>query len=352
MVEFWRIIGFGLTHVFSTCAFFLFLYFINKSLKVRKVKREILPFIGLAIIFLFISIGFIIFSWLDYNWWTSGLPTNPLTELEILTGLFIIGSFIVLTYILEYVFEKTKYFFTLYMIIGIIVLFFIEISTLILLFYLSPFPFFILFAWYYIFIRPTSGFLRNRMVIASLGFISIIVGFFLRYNFMSQFLGSYIYTVGTMVAIMGITLIGYGFSAFSTFSDIRWKEKLREIIVTSKGGICFYSYSFEKRSPVDDTDLIAGGFSGIQGMLSEIVRTSERLQLIDYKNVKIMLEQREDVIFILILKEESTFIQYKLKLFSEEFQDFFKEILQTWEGRVDIFQPARALIERIFEVDI
>jgi hypothetical protein len=292
------------------------------------------------------------FSWLDYIWWTSGLPTNPLSGLEILTGLFIIGSFIVLTYILEFVLRKTKYFFTLYMIIGLIILSFIEMSTLILLFYLAPFPFFVLSAWYYVFIRPTSGFLRNRMVISSLGFISIIVGFLLRYNFMSQLLGSYIYTVGTILSIIGVTLIGFGFSAFSTFSDIRWKEKLREILVISNDGISLYSYSFEQRSPVDDTDLIAGGFSGIQAMLSEIVKTSESLQLIDYKNVKIMLEQREDVIFILILKEESTFIQYKLKLFSEEFQDFFKDILQSWSGRVDLFQPTRTIIERIFEVDI
>lgn len=350
MVDVFLIFGLGLTHIFSTCSFFLFLYFFRKSLN-RIKTQEILPFVGLSIIFLFISIGFIVLSWTDYFWWVSGEITNPYTGLETLTGLFIIGSFICLTFILEFCLKKTKYIFTIYMVAGFVFLNVIGANALNLLIYLLPFPFFCISLWYFVFIRPTSGFLRRRMILAVFGFLNLLVGFFLRYNFMVQLFGTYIYLVGTIISIFGVILIGYGFIAFSTFSDIKWKEKLREIFVISEGGICIFAYSFEKKTPLDDTDLIAGGFSGIQSMLSEMVKTSENLQLINYQNLKIMLEQGRKVFFILIINEESSFLYFKLKHFSEEFQNFFQDVLAKWTGKIEVFQPTRALIDRIFEVE-
>ena len=108
----------------------------------------------------------------------------------------------------------------------------------------------------------------------------------------------------------------------------------------------------EKNIPLDDSQLIAGGFSGIQILLSELVKTSESLQLIDYRDVKIMVEQGTNALFVLIIKEESSFLQYKLKLFAEEFQNHFEDLIEHWVGEIDVFTPTRALIQRIFELDI
>jgi hypothetical protein len=54
---------------------------------------------------------------------------------------------------------------------------------------------------------------------------------------------------------------------------------------------------------------------------------------------------------VLIIKNESSFLHYKLKLFTEEFQNFFNDILINWTGEMEVFWPTRALIQRIFELE-
>lgn len=212
---------------------------------------------------------------------------------------------------------------------------------------------------YLVFIKPTSGYIRQRMLITFVGFGFWLVGLLVR--FYPTFVSLYpipsvtnltLHMIGMIFIIISILMVSYGFSAFETFTDLNWKEKLRELYVISGSGICMYAYSFEKNQPLADADLLAGGFSGIQLLLSEMVKTTESLQLIDYQNVKIMVEQTADIIFVLIITEESSFLPYKLKLFSEEFHTFFKDILQHWIGELNAFQPSKTLIQRIFEIEI
>jgi hypothetical protein len=204
--------------------------------------------------------------------------------------------------------------------------------------------------WYFIFIKPTSGFLRRRMNLAFFGLLLILVGMVTRGLTHESSAGVYFGASGTVFYIIGLCLIGYGFVAFSTFTDLRWKDKLREVFVISRNGTCLYAFSFEQNLPIEDSDLVAGGFSGIQMLLSEMVKTTESLQLIDYQNVKIMIEQKAAIMYVLIIKAESKFLQFKLKTFAEEFQNFFKDTLATWKGEIHVFYPTRVLIEKVFEL--
>lgn len=80
------------------------------------------------------------------------------------------------------------------------------------------------------------------------------------------------------------------------------------------------------------------------------MQTSEILQFIDYEDVKIMIEQGQNTSFVLILKEESSFLKYKLRAFSEEFHKFFETILLNWKGDIEVFNPTETLIQEIFEL--
>ncbi len=130
MVDFftWELLGFWLTCIFSTCSFFLFLYFMKKLLGVRKTTREILPFLGLAIVFLSISIGFMMLSWIDYTWWVEN-PIGPeldlILQLQNFFGILIVIGFASLGFLLEFVWRKTKFVLTIYETIGIFVLIFL-----------------------------------------------------------------------------------------------------------------------------------------------------------------------------------------------------------------------------------
>jgi len=348
-MDLWQALGFGLTHIFSTCAFVLFIVFLYKTIRIRKRLRDYLPFLGLTLVFICTSISYLLAVWADYLRWEYSTIN---LELYLLSFNSMYISFAALTFIFEYIFKKTKYFITAYLILCAIIIAFIkDLATLNNFTVYTSGPMFLIIPLFlfYIFIKPTSGFLRQRILLATLGIIMVGIGIFFRFSFLSELLGEHMYSLGTMIAIIGLCLFGYGFAAFSTFTDLNWKDKLREIFIVAPTGVCLYAYSFEKNRSIEDSDLIAGGFSGIQSLLSEIVETHESLQLIDYQNVKIMIEPRLDFAFILIIKEESSFLRYKLRLFTQEFSDFFKDVLTIWNNNIDIFKPTGTLIKKIFE---
>ncbi|MFX1449482.1 MAG: hypothetical protein ACFFCM_01485 [Promethearchaeota archaeon] len=351
MIEFWALFGFGTTYIAATCGFFLFLFFLNKLLKIRKTTKEVLPFLGMVFLFLFTSVALYIVSWFDYYRWEAYQIIHELYSMHVILMLSGIAG---LSFLLEYVFKKTKYLMTIYIITGITITpFFKYAQNLETFTSIYDLPLLIILPiWYFVFIRPTSGFLKRRMLIALSGVLTILVGLSFRYEFMKVMFGRYIYSIGTILVIFGLVLVGYGFSAFKTITDLNWKKKLRELLVISESGVCLYAFSFEKNMTLEDYELIAGFFSSIQLLLSEMIKTSESLQFIEYQNLKIILEQSKDIIFVLIVNEESIFLPYKLKLFSESFQNFFKEILPHWSGDVSVFLPTRTLINEIFELAV
>jgi len=351
MVEPWEMAGLTITAISATCMFFIFLYFVNRLLKVRRTTRELLPFFGIAAQYLLLSLSNFIAIAYDYLYWESlgSIIRIDLLKISLILNFAGYGA---LTFLCELVLKKTKYIFSILVgLLSVLVIFAQSVEQIsITIIILGPLflPSFIV--WYFVFIKPTSGFLRRRMNWAFFGLFLILGGMVTRGLSHESSSGVYFGSAGTIGYIIGLSLIGYGFAAFSTFTDLRWKDKLRELFVISPNGTCLYAFSFDQDLPIEDSDLVAGGFSGIQLLLSEMVKTSESLQLIDYQNVKIMIEQKAAVMCILIIKAESKFLQFKLKTFADEFQHFFKDTLAAWKGEIHVFQPTKVLIENVFEL--
>lgn len=349
MVDPWEMTALSITAIAATCMFYIFLYFVNRLLKIRTTTRELLPFFGIAAQYLLFSLSSFVAIAYDYIYWESAIVNIDLLKISLILNFAGFGA---LTFLCEFVLKKTKYIFSILVGILIVLMLFAQIieqiSLTIMIFGPLFLPFFIV--WYYVFIKPTSGFLRRRMNLAFFGLLSIFIGMVTRGLSHEPSAGVYFGIGGTVLYIIGLSLMGYGFAAFSTFTDLRWKDKLREIFVIARNGTCLYAFSFEQNLPIEDSDLVAGGFSGIQMLLSEMVKTSESLQLIDYQNVKIMIEQKATIMYVLIIKAESKFLQFKLKAFADEFQNFFKDILTNWMGEIHVFQPTKVLIEKVFEL--
>lgn len=207
-----------------------------------------------------------------------------------------------------------------------------------------------LILWYFVFIKPSSDLIRKRMIFAMMGMIIVATALILRSRLGNVFFGDFSHLAGNIIALGGVLFVWYGFSALETVSDLGWKVKLRELFVISKNGIALYAFSFEQNISLQDSDLIASGFSGIQALLSEMVKTEESLTLINYHNLKILVEQVAGLMFVLVLKEESSYLKYKLRRFSEAFQDFFQDVLTSWHGETDIFIPTKSIIQQVFEI--
>ncbi len=344
-------IGIGLTYVFVTCCFYSFVQFFNKLIRGRKTTRETSPFLGLMVLYLLVGIAYLVATFYDYYVWDQRITVFDLHKWYVM---LLAGGGAGFSFLCENVFKKSRFMLTTYVIIVTIILYFTSdtetLDAYLIYFYLPALGAGIIIS-YFVFMKPTSGFLRRRMLLTIPGLFFFVGGNAMRLSTIAVLLGIYGYAGGTLFIIVGFNTFGYAFTAFSTFTDINWKKKMREILVISNTGLCLYAFSFEKDLPLNDTDLVAGGFSGIRTLLAEMVKTTESLQLIDYKNVKIMLEQGTEVVFILIIKEESAMLRYRLKQFAQEFQDFFKEILPSWSGgSTSVFAPTKVLIQKIFEI--
>ncbi len=342
--------GLEATIVLACGGFGFFIFFLFKILRIKKTTRELLPFIGLALMFLAMGIGYFISSWFDYYRWENGIEIVLLWKLNTVCVTF---GFASLMFLMEVILRKSKFAVTAFLVTGgIIILILNDLDSLRLWFTILGIPFIVIapIFWYFVFFKQTTGVYRMKMIFAFLGVVIAAVGLVFRNDLLVRSLGTQSYVLGTLMAVCGVTLIAYGFSAFSTLTDLKWKSKLRELFTITNNGVCLYAYSFEQNIPLEDSDLIAVGFSGIQSLLSEMVNTKEPMHMIDYQNVKIIVEQGTEVIFVLIIKEESSFLQYKLGLFANEFQTFFKDLLEHWEGEMTTFQPTLSLVKRVFEI--
>jgi hypothetical protein len=148
---------------------------------------------------------------------------------------------------------------------------------------------------------------------------------------------------------VGVVLVGFGFAGFVSFTDIMWKSKLRDLFVVATNGTCLYGFSFEKQETIPVSEILAGGLLGIQNMLSEMVKTKGTLNNIEYQSVSLVMEQAVAFSAILVLKEPSTYLQFKLKEFIGQFSSFFEVALADPAPDPALFTPTKGLVERLFQ---
>ncbi|MFX0135638.1 MAG: hypothetical protein ACFFDN_18480 [Candidatus Hodarchaeota archaeon] len=343
----------GATYVFATCALLVSFYFFIRIMHIRKTSKEIFPFLARASMFLSLGIAHFFISWFQYYWWNNGWIILELNRIFILTEL--IGGAVMLL-LMEYTLKKTKFILSAYLIFLIAISFIInDFPTLNLIWIIGILPaiIFALPMFHQIFIKPTSSFLRRRMYFSLIGTLIITTGLTFRVFNYTRYSGLIIYLIGTFMAIIGTAIIVYSFSAFTTFTDLNWMEKLREIYIINNNGICLYAFSFEKNIDLDyfeEKILMGGVFSSIDKLLAEMMKTKEKIQLIDYKNLKILMGRGEKVFGVLILNEESSFLQHKLTIFLKEFEILFGEEISNFVGDITSFKIAKKLVQHIFEL--
>jgi hypothetical protein len=344
--------GFGLVYVFATCAIIVSLFFISRLRRVTQNSKELLPFVGFAVLSFVTAIANIVTSWFDYYNWEQGRFILELWEVYASMQIIVI---LAIVFVMEYVSKKTKYIVSIYLMIGFVPNLFIhnfELENLILIIVGLPAILLLTPLYYITFLKSTKGPLRTRLLIAFCGIMLIIVANLLRSSSLEPSFGTegflISYCIGTGLMIVGVILVGLGFSAFSTFTDIMWKEKLRELYITTAKGDCLYAFSFEKREKIENTDLIAGGLLGIQAMLSEIVKTKGNINNIEYKSVTMLLDQSAGLSAVLVLKGPSSYLQFKLKEFLSQFLEFFEEALKVESPNPLIFISTKGLIEKSF----
>ncbi|MFW9948415.1 MAG: hypothetical protein ACFFDX_16430, partial [Candidatus Odinarchaeota archaeon] len=143
---------------------------------------------------------------------------------------------------------------------------------------------------------------------------------------------------------------------FLVSKEKKWADSLKNIIIFNKNGICLYNYSFEQKDvfkgEADETDfdedLVAGAFSGVITIISEITHTKRQLRQIQKEEATLIFSYGKFHIVALIASMDLPVLFKKIDEFSRDFEQKFSKELKNFQGNVKHFEPAKFLIIKYF----
>ena len=112
----------------------------------------------------------------------------------------------------------------------------------------------------------------------------------------------------------------------STKYPIGWKQHIISLyIIRHSDGICLFSHHFQLGfiSQIEN-QLVGMGFTAISQMMQEIVDSSSSLVMVDLGSKKVLIEERKNILAILITTVNTSFLREKL----EELADYFEKMFE------------------------
>jgi hypothetical protein len=142
----------------------------------------------------------------------------------------------------------------------------------------------------------------------------------------------------------------YGLANLPDFGEFDWKQKIRALlIINRRDGVCLFSRFFHETKDDDSSRdiLIAGALSSVQTVLKEM-NGKEDVESVHLSDKDLIFNTHKSFIGVIIADEHLRSLQFRLQQFSQEFESIFQDILQTWDGNVNIFLPADVIADKIF----
>ncbi|MHA2244653.1 MAG: hypothetical protein ACXADY_06755 [Candidatus Hodarchaeales archaeon] len=107
---------------------------------------------------------------------------------------------------------------------------------------------------------------------------------------------------------------------------INWKQHLISLyIIRHSDGICLFSHHFQLgRISQIENQLVGMGFTAISQMMQEIVDSSSSLVLMDLGFKKVLIEEKDNILGILVTTVNSSFFREKLEELTNHFEKMFE----------------------------
>ena len=133
----------------------------------------------------------------------------------------------------------------------------------------------------------------------------------------------------------------------------KWTDLLIHIYIIYKSGIPLCDYSFFKNKDFLNPTLISGGIVGMLTILETIIHGKKQIKTIDHGDRRLMFETNNsnDVIFVLLVKEDLKVFRKKLNILIEKFDENYKDLLKNIEStssNSENWEDLESLIKNIF----
>jgi len=184
--------------------------------------------------------------------------------------------------------------------------------------------------------------------------ISLLIGFLIADILGSYFLNEYLDDIkSSVLALSACIIILFIFSFIkSDFLHIEshWREDLNHLYVIHNSGLSLYDYIFSNEK-LASIGLVGGGFIGIVTILKEITKGKKKLRTIDHGDRKLLFQwdDKEKIIFIMIISKDLMILREKLSLFSKLFIKKYNHLIEKFNGVVvNDYKDSVKLVEKLF----
>jgi len=150
---------------------------------------------------------------------------------------------------------------------------------------------------------------------------------------------------------MWIPAIVIVYLCFARFVELEWPKKVRHLYLIHQGkGIALYNHSFIKEQLMD-SQIVAGGISGITVLLRELTQSQRKVKIIDLEDLNIIMEYGDYVAGALITEENYKILRKKLHQIIKVFENQYKTDLVNFVGSTNEFQGANWIIDQVFQYE-
>ncbi len=352
LVNDWAEFTLGLESIIIFVSFQWFAYFLGRFVFYRQHLNNTTIKRNLAWSFLILGFGiaFLIFVYADYN-----LGMQKREEINLWGYLAISSGGFVFFAISERIHAKKYIPFTgISFVLVIIVIVAISLSLTNVLVIVGSIggSITLLYTFLYrkVLLKTTNYNMKVRFRIDMLitGFVLITVGFGLFSDEVINLFGFVARIAADILLLIGILLSVIILQRVPDYAELDWYGKLKTLLVMNDSGTCICSWNFfEKEKSGRSNAIISGAIKSVEAILKEGTKTKIVKQVEMGKGV-FLFEEREKLTFVIVAEERMEAIRLRLGQFANKFSKNFKDVLQKWDGNLDVFYPADNIIEEIF----
>ena len=261
------------------------------------------------------------------------------------------GAFLCIYFMEKYqIYIVRRFFFTYLFLILLIIfmfVFFISISSTQNITFVF-WPLFILFFLVYFreFLRKAK--IQEYSLLYSLVFFSwfasLGIGFFLTTDFSMNTFGAEYRLLGAGLQLFAILSLSIFLMKLPPFSEFDWQDKVENLYLIDNGGICIYN---QEDSESMDKHLVSGAIASINILLQELTNR-EGISVIKKKGKTVIVYPSKYSTGVLFCTEDLNTPKVVLKNFVEKFETVYSQVLQNWDGDIDIFTPVEKMANEFF----
>ncbi|MFW9819988.1 MAG: hypothetical protein ACFFE5_10295 [Candidatus Thorarchaeota archaeon] len=194
-----------------------------------------------------------------------------------------------------------------------------------------------------------EGNLLKKLMLTFLAFLFLLIGLFLTSDYSIDLVKIPIRLIGSIIQLVGIIFFAFFFFKFPTFSEFEWKDKIEDVFLINKNGACIFYKSYIQKIDLLSQHLITSAITSVNIMLKEILKPGSREVSVIKKKGKLIYIFPSDLITgVIFSKKESKVVDLYMNRLILKVEQVYKNVLNNWDGDLNIFNPIRDIYEEIF----